>query len=126
MASKGHQFDEQSARRITRTVQAYEASAEPLWTPPVPGDPIGGDTLWRRFELKEDLAGAGTTAVAYLLDEEGTRTEEEFDVWDLFVGFTGDGSTESGADGSEEGTGNKGWAMYRSDSEKWEVVQLNC
>lgn len=81
---------------------------------------------WRRFELKTDLTGSSSSATAYLLDETATRTATEFTVYDLFIGFEGDGSTESGMDGSDEGTGNKGWALYRSDSEKWEIIQLNC
>lgn len=81
---------------------------------------------WIRFELKEDLF-SGVAASADILDTSGARTGEFKNVIDVVMGFTGQGYDETGAgSGSGLGAGEKGWARWCRDSNRYEVKQLTC
>ena len=89
---------------------------------------------WRWFELKTDLA-AGGTATAYVLDTvtgarlaTGDPTKDEFEIKSFVMGFFGDGSTEGGMAGSDEGTGAKGvsWRFTGPSGAEWRVINISC
>jgi len=80
---------------------------------------------FRQIELKEDFDGPGSVAEAYVLDNSDlTRTETVIEVVCSAADHDGNGSTESGMDGSEEGTGTKGVVAWFGGA--WRTIAMEC
>lgn len=81
---------------------------------------------WRMIELITDLDFPGS-ASAYQLTTGWQRTDTTFTVYSSAAQHTGDGSTETGADGTAEGTGNTGIARYwGAPFNKWFTHAMSC
>lgn len=73
----------------------------------------------RRFELKASLSGQGPVSARFLYwDKEAEDWKEEelghvFSLWNPFEIFSGD-------------IGARGYCVYMLDSERWEIIQMEC
>ena len=116
---RGRGFTTSSAQRIAKAVRRVEGLLRTLTSKPLPKrGPV--PFLFRRFELKEDLAEddhATAHPMFFDYDEEDWEADYdeslEFEVYDFIREWSGS-------------AGARGYAIKMHDFEHWEVLVMEC